>query len=199
MFFLGSCGAHLYASSYPSFHSPGYPGCYPNNVLCTWLIEAPPGYYVQLHIYDFNLEYGGNNCPWDFLEIHDGSTVSSPLLIKACGYLSSFALYSSGRFLFLRFYSDGVIPMSGFSAWCGITSYRECNTFFSFRFGFLSFLSKVFVIIILLLLLSIQLFNHYHYDCIVIIIIITGHSITIAMVIVIVLLFDRMLFLSHCF
>ena len=71
--------------------------------------------------------------------------------------------------------------------------------FFSFRFGFLSFLSKVFVIIILLLLLSIQLFNHYRYDCIVIIIIITGHSITIAMVIVIVLLFDRMLFLSYCF
>ena len=73
------------------------------------------------------------------------------------------------------------------------------NTFFSFRFGFLSFLSKVFVIIILLLLLSISLFNHYHYDCIVIIIIITGHSITIAIVIVIVLLFDRMLFLSYCF
>ena len=129
--FLGTCGAHLYASSYPSFHSPGYPGCYPNNVLCTWLIEAPPGYYVQLHIDDFNLEYGGNNCPWDYLAIYDGSTVSSSLITKACGYLSSFTLYSSGRFLFLRFYSDSIIPMSGFSAWCSITSYYncECHTF----------------------------------------------------------------------
>ena len=141
MFFLGSCGRHLYASHYPSFHSPGYPGCYPNNVLCTWLIEAPPGYYVELHIYDFNLEYGGNNCVWDYLEIYDGGTGSSPLLTKACGYLSSLTLYSSGRFLFLRFYSDGIIPMSGFSAWCGITSYpwRECNIFFSFVLVFFLF------------------------------------------------------------
>lgn len=139
MFFLGSCGGHLYASHYPSFHSPGYPGCYPNNVLCTWLIEAPSGSYVQLHIYDFNLEYGGNHCPWDYLEIYDGGTVSSPLLTKACGYLSSFTLYSSGRFLFLRFYSDVIIPMSGFSAWCGITSYCECNIFFCFVLVFFLF------------------------------------------------------------
>ena len=100
-------------------------------MLCTWLIEAPPGYYVQLHIYDFNLEYGGNNCPWDYLAIYDGTTVSSSLITKACGYLSSFTLYSSGRFLFLQFYSDSIIPMSGFSAWCSITSYYncECHTF----------------------------------------------------------------------
>ena len=58
---LGSCGSHIYAPFYTHFHSPGYPDCYPNNVVCTWLIEAPPGFYIQLHIYHFNLEYEGKS------------------------------------------------------------------------------------------------------------------------------------------
>ena len=123
---LGSCGSHIYAPFYTHFHSPGYPDCYPNNVVCTWLIEAPPGFYIQLHIYHFNLEYEGNHCPWDYLEIYDGQTMSSSLITKACGSLGSFDLYSSGRFLFVRFHSDGIIPRSGFSAWCSVTNHSKC-------------------------------------------------------------------------
>ena len=122
---LGSCGSHIYAPFYTHFHSPGYPGCYPNNVVCTWLIEAPPGSYIQLHIYHFNLEYEGNYCLWDYLEIYDGQTMSSSLITKACGSLGSFDLYSSGRFLFVRFHSDSIIPKSGFSAWCSATNHSK--------------------------------------------------------------------------
>ena len=122
---LGSCGSHIYAPFYTHFHSPGYPDFYPNNVVCTWLIEAPPGFYIQLHIYHFNLEYEGNHCPWDYLEIYDGQTMSSSLITKACGSLGSFDLYISGRFLFVRFHSDGIISRSGFSAWCSVTNHSK--------------------------------------------------------------------------
>lgn len=88
----------------------------------TW---SPPGFYIQLHIYHFNLEYEGNHCPWDYLEIYDGQTMSSSLITKACGSLGSFDLYSSGRFLFVRFHSDKIIPRSGFSAWCSVTNHSK--------------------------------------------------------------------------
>ena len=105
--------------SYTYLYSPGYPGCYANNLMCTWLIEAPFGYYVYLYFYHFSLEYGGSSCPFDFLEIRDGNTLSSPLITKACGSLGSLYLYvySSGRFVLLRFRTDGSVQGSGFAGY----------------------------------------------------------------------------------
>ena len=85
--------------------------------MCTWLIEAPVSYYVYLYFYHFSLEYGGSSCPYDFLEIRDGNTLSSPLITKACGSLGYFYLYSSGRFLLLRFRTDGIVQGSGFGGY----------------------------------------------------------------------------------
>ena len=85
--------------------------------MCTWLIEAPFGYYVYLYFYHFSLEYGSSSCPFDFLEIRDGNTLSSPLITKSCGSLGSLYLYSSGRFLLLRFRTDGSVQGSGFAGY----------------------------------------------------------------------------------
>ena len=119
-FCTGSCSAQInlnYLYWYYYFQSPNYPNCYPNNKDCTWLIESRPGYFVRLDIYTFNLEYGFSSCPWDYLEIRDGNSPSSPLIAKACGSLSHLNIYSTGRFLFVRFHSDGIIGMPGFAAW----------------------------------------------------------------------------------
>ena len=90
--------------------------------MCTWLIEAPFGYYVYLSINHFSLEYGGSNCPYDFLEIRDGNTLSSPLITKACGSLGYFYVYSSGRFLLLRFITDSSIQGAGFDVYYSTSS-----------------------------------------------------------------------------
>ena len=101
--------------------------------MCTWLIEAPFGYHVYLSISYFSLEYGGSNCPYDFLEIRDGNTLSSPLITKACGSLGYLHIYSSGRFLLLRFRTDGIVQGVGFAAYYSTVSYRK-GYIYSFDF-----------------------------------------------------------------
>ena len=101
--------------------------------MCTWLIEAPFGYHVFLSISCFSLEYGGSNCPFDFLEIRDGNTLSSPLITKACGALGYLYIYSSGRFLLLRFRTDASVQGAGFAAYYSTVSYRK-GYIYSFDF-----------------------------------------------------------------
>jgi cubilin len=54
-----------------TFNSPGYPGDYPNNAVCSWEIEAPPEYRIRLTFPDFRLE-PSSNCEKDFVEVYDG-------------------------------------------------------------------------------------------------------------------------------
>lgn len=120
----GSCYHHLNQNS-GTFGSPNHPGCYPNDKYCTWLLEAPVGQYIYLYFYSFHLEYGAAHCPWDFVEIFDGNSIYSPKIIKACGQLAPWEMYSSGRFLLVQFYSDGIIPMPGFYAYYQAQWYRK--------------------------------------------------------------------------
>ena len=130
--FTGSCKSYIhltyhnyYNSRIHHFQSPNYPGCYPNNKDCTWLIETNAYNYIYLYIYALNLEYGGSNCPNDYLEIRNGSTLSSPLITKMCGSLGYSYFYSSGRFLLVRFVSDGNLQMPGFRVYCAATNYSK--------------------------------------------------------------------------
>ena len=101
--------------------------------MCTWLIEAPSGYYVYLEFNYLNLEYCGSSCFCDNVEIRDGSTLSSPLITKACGSLGYFYVYSSGRFLLLRFRTDGSVQGAGFEIYYSTVSYRK-GYIYSFDF-----------------------------------------------------------------
>ena len=118
--FIGSCSRHINLNNfyqYYYFNSPGYPGCYPNNKDCVWLFEAP-SYNIFLNVYKFNLEYGGSSCPYDYLEIRDGNSPSSPLITKSCGSLNNLYIYTTSRFLYIRFHSNGYTRMPGFDAYC---------------------------------------------------------------------------------
>ncbi|KAJ7383305.1 hypothetical protein OS493_029271 [Desmophyllum pertusum] len=109
---------------YGNFTSPNYPGCYPISTYWTWLIEAPIGQYIRLHFKSFHLE-GKASCPWDYVEIFDGNSLSSSRMIKACGQMAPWELFSSGRFLFVRFYSDAIVRRPGFFATYQRVSYRH--------------------------------------------------------------------------
>ncbi|XP_053063508.1 deleted in malignant brain tumors 1 protein isoform X5 [Acinonyx jubatus] len=104
-----SCGGFL---SQPSGHfsSPFYPGNYPNNAKCLWDIEVRNNYRVTVVFRDVQLEGG---CNYDYIEVFDGPSHSSPLIARVCdGARGSFT--SSSNFMSIRFVSDRSITKKGF-------------------------------------------------------------------------------------
>ena len=124
----GSCSYYFYRH-YGHFKSPNYPSNYGNNEHCTWLIEAPRGYYIYLNFGSIDLE-GCYNCACDVVKIFDGNSAMSPMMKRACGQQTQgCGMYSSGRFLFVQFSSDGSARRSGFSATFNVVSYNYGNAF----------------------------------------------------------------------
>ncbi|XP_032169876.1 deleted in malignant brain tumors 1 protein isoform X6 [Mustela erminea] len=106
-----SCGGFL---TQPSgyFSSPFYPGTYPNNANCLWDIEVQNNYHVTVIFRDVQLEGG---CSYDYIEVFDGPSHSSPLIARVCNG-SVGPLTSSSNFMSIRFVSDGSITRRGFQA-----------------------------------------------------------------------------------
>ena len=101
-----------------SFTSPGYPLTYPVSVTCTWIIEVPEDYQVQLTFRTFQLETCAipSVCTCDHVEVRDGQTASSPELRELCGDNAPSPLRSSGRYLRVEFDSDSKTTRNGFNA-----------------------------------------------------------------------------------
>ncbi|XP_044096607.1 deleted in malignant brain tumors 1 protein isoform X3 [Neovison vison] len=106
-----SCGGFLTQPS-GNFSSPFYPGNYPNNANCLWDIEVQNNYRVTVIFRDVQLE---GSCSYDYIEVFDGPSHSSPLIARVCNG-SVRPLTSSSNFMSIRFVSDGSITMRGFQA-----------------------------------------------------------------------------------
>ncbi|KAK1340038.1 hypothetical protein QTO34_018602 [Cnephaeus nilssonii] len=65
------CGGVLSAPS-GNFSSPNFPGLYPYNTECSWLIVVAEGSSVLLTFHAFDLEFH-DTCGFDFLEIYNGA------------------------------------------------------------------------------------------------------------------------------
>ena len=62
------------------------------------------------------------------MTIFDGNSRMSPMIKRACGQQTSgCGMYSSGRFLFVEFSSDGSVTRRGFSATFSLVSYNYGN------------------------------------------------------------------------
>ena len=66
------------------FSSPNFPKTYPPHAKCEWLLEAPEGHYIQMKFIRFELEKHAI-CKYDYLEIRDGSSKTSPQIGRYCG------------------------------------------------------------------------------------------------------------------
>lgn len=82
--------------------SPLYPEKFPQDMQCTWIITVPEGRFVRLSITSFDL---GNECK-NTLEIRDGQNSLSPLLGNFCSVSFDPSVFSSGRYLWVRFQSE---------------------------------------------------------------------------------------------
>ncbi|KAM4592287.1 CUB and sushi domain-containing protein 1-like [Odontesthes bonariensis] len=101
--------------------SPGFPGNYPNSQTCSWLLRMIPGYTINIYVEMFHSEK-----QFDELEIFDGSSGQSPLLVALSGNHSSQLNFTSKtNQLYLRWSTDHATNKRGFkirysAAYCSI-------------------------------------------------------------------------------
>uniref|UniRef100_A0A671WNK1 CUB and Sushi multiple domains 3 n=1 Tax=Sparus aurata TaxID=8175 RepID=A0A671WNK1_SPAAU len=111
------CGGH-YSAPNGVILSPGWPGYYKDSLSCEWVIESEPGRSIKITFDRFQTELG-----YDFLEIHDGPNLLSPLVGSFNGTQVPQFLFSSSNFLYLLFTTDNSRSNAGFKLLYEIDSY----------------------------------------------------------------------------
>ncbi|XP_041458355.1 cubilin-like [Lytechinus variegatus] len=114
----GGCGGN-YTSASGSLHSPTVPGSiyYPHYTDCSWTITVDEDHRVAFTFLTFDLE-GATDCVFDYVELHDGISHSSPVLAKVCGNAlpDPTTYYSTDNKMYVHMYSDGSVSHTGFTA-----------------------------------------------------------------------------------
>ncbi|CAF0710427.1 unnamed protein product [Brachionus calyciflorus] len=102
-------------SNFGYIQSPNYLDKYDKNTVCYFLIHAPRNHKIVLtHMEKFSIE-PSVNCVHDYLEIRNGKFGFDPLIGRYCdGNLPIFPIYSTGRNLWIKFFSDDSIELNGF-------------------------------------------------------------------------------------
>nr|VZI27763.1 unnamed protein product [Spirometra erinaceieuropaei] len=106
--------------------SPSYPEFYKPNKECIWKIVVPVGFSVALTFQSFDIEKH-DNCVYDYLEIRDGLSETSPLLKKLCGSNLPTPIKSTNNMMYVRFVSDSSVEKQGFTAKFQ-KEFDECKT-----------------------------------------------------------------------
>ena len=78
---IGACGGS-FATPNGILTSPSYPANYPDNADCVFTISQPTGTVIVMTVHSVDIQ---SPCFYDYLEVRDGSSVSSPLIGKLCG------------------------------------------------------------------------------------------------------------------
>ncbi|XP_076027535.1 cubilin [Genypterus blacodes] len=128
-----ACGGTL--SGTGQLRSPYHPNAYPHNKQCEWVINQPEGFVVTLNFLTFEVE--GGSCRYDFVEVRDGSSSSSPLLETFCGSQIPQRLQSTQRSMYVRFKTDSSVSNRGFTATYG-SAMEGCGASLSASSGSIS-------------------------------------------------------------
>ncbi|KAL4227273.1 plasma membrane adhesion molecule [Mactra antiquata] len=97
--------------------SSNYPGVYPNNEDCAWLIVAPTQYdKIIINIEDVDAEGITTPCQYDYLTIFDGGDNTANEVAKLCNANNDDvnALVSTTDLLYVTFVSDYAYNYNGF-------------------------------------------------------------------------------------
>ncbi|XP_061661830.1 neuropilin and tolloid-like protein 1 isoform X3 [Syngnathoides biaculeatus] len=112
----GQCGAWVKEPEGGLFTSPNYPNKYPPDTECVYILEAPPRQCIELHFEENYSIESSWECKFDNIEVRDGPFGFSPMLGRYCGQHSPPDIRSSGRYLWIKFVTDGELEAVGFSA-----------------------------------------------------------------------------------
>ncbi|RVE71930.1 hypothetical protein OJAV_G00056830 [Oryzias javanicus] len=108
------CGTWVRKEDGGNFNSPNYPNTYPPNKECLYVLEALPRQRIELLFNKLFQIETSFECRFDHIEVRDGPFSFSPLISRYCGSSSPGRVFSSGRFMWIRFYSDDELEGSGF-------------------------------------------------------------------------------------
>ena len=100
------------------FASFNYPHLYPNGAKCSWTINAPPGYLIQLTFHSFNLE-SSEDCQADYVTVKQGAFYTlgmSDLIGRFCGSSLPPVIRSTYSNVYVDFVSDRSGGYTGFHA-----------------------------------------------------------------------------------
>ncbi|MBZ3876498.1 CUB and sushi domain-containing protein 1 [Sciurus carolinensis] len=103
--------------------SPGYPGNYFNSQTCSWSIRVDPNFNITILVDTFQSEK-----QFDALEVFDGSSGQSPLLVVLSGNHTEQTNFTSrSNQLYLRWSTDHATSKKGFrirytAPYCSLTS-----------------------------------------------------------------------------
>ncbi|KAG7491245.1 hypothetical protein MATL_G00001010 [Megalops atlanticus] len=99
-------------------------GRYKPNMDCVWTIATPPDHVIIFTFLFFSLEgILGQKCRYDYVQLFNGSSTSSPAMGMFCGRAHPSPFVSTTNFLTVRFYSDSTVSRRGFGA-----TYRAIGT-----------------------------------------------------------------------
>jgi hypothetical protein len=79
-------------------------------------IAAPPRQCIDLHFEENYSIESSWECKFDNIEVRDGPFGFSPVMGRYCGQHSPPDIRSSGRYLWIKFVTDGELEAVGFSA-----------------------------------------------------------------------------------
>ena len=98
--------------------SPFYPSNSPHLAKCSWKITASKGKRVKLVIEDMSINWYGTNCPWDYLQIQNGSLSGDGVPYgRMCGrVIRNVTLFSFRENLNVLFVTDPSVTYRGFKA-----------------------------------------------------------------------------------
>lgn len=99
-----------------NFSSPNFPGPYPYETECTWLIVVAEGSSVLLSFSHFELEYHAA-CAYDYLQVYNGAARDrGNLLGTFCGHSTPPPFASAWHVMAVVFRSDRHVAKRGFAA-----------------------------------------------------------------------------------
>ena len=99
---VGECGGNFTALN-STLYSPSYPENYPDNEDCIYKISQPTKTVILLNVLSIDTEKSSSTSMcFDFLEIRDGPSETSPLLGKLCGSDIPAPIHTSQNQLWLR-------------------------------------------------------------------------------------------------
>eukprot|EP00794_Sanderia_malayensis_P003627 gene3627-4141_t len=108
------CGGTLNGKS-GEISSPNYPQYYPANKECIWIIRPKEYSAISLQFKSMRMEPEAR-CGYDFVEVRNGDSSTSPLLGRFCGSSLPDVQTSTRGAFWVRFKSDSSSNYRGFSA-----------------------------------------------------------------------------------
>lgn len=96
-------------------------------ILFGFPLPAPPRQCIDLHFEENYSIESSWECKFDNIEVRDGPFGFSPMLGRYCGQHSPPDIRSSGRYLWIKFVTDGELEAVGFSASYNFTAGNFCH------------------------------------------------------------------------